>query len=422
MLPTFVEKQGPDGKSSLLYLNSLKRFCYTGVVVPSQANSVVKIPAATSAASPGTSLPIPLEGPQDAHSEFNSLTAAQGVPVYGLGLISSTGGPPGTVITGVGTKFLTQVAVGDTIGEPGGQNKVVASITSDTSMTVTGGFNPNITSVNYIATTAINTDVQQRMTCLIQDMAYQRYLMNNAVPVLHIFGDNQKPCFMAETLFLQKNQVLRFQFFNNSTLAGGSISFAMEARKWLIEAAENYPEVAQRIKGLITRKTFISPYWFTFDILSGNANPKVTLPANGGVDAFMTNTGSNYLFLFYAYGHGISSGVAGDTQEKFTFAIHDGETSRPLTGQGQDVTLNTGLGTAQNPFWLNHPIIVKPRNNLRFKLKNLITDASTDAYITLGGVAVMQQNSAITDPDILEEARRIYKATKPSLQQVSLLQ
>ena len=258
---------------------------------------------------------------------------------------------------------------------------------------------------------------KNRLTCMIQDMAYQRYLMNNPVPVVHLFGDNQKPSMLCENLFLQINQAMRFQFYNWSTTAPASIGFAMEARKWQLEAVNNYPEVAARIKGLLARKTFISPYWLTFDI-NTPGQALVTIPANGSANGMMTNTGSNTLFLFFAYGHAIinGDGSAGDLGEIFSFAINDGETNRPY--QNQEVTLNTGLGTAQNPYWMPHPIILKPRNLLRIKTTNLITNNTVDAFITLGGVAVLNSDTALVDPDILKEAQRIYSATKPSLMPV----
>lgn len=409
MLPTFVEVDVPDqGKQTLI--NSLKRFVLSGNVVPSQQNLITKIPAAT-ATNPGVSLPIPLEGPQDAHTELHSITGAQGLNLFGMGTISSVG----AVVTGVGTKFLSQVAVGDTILEPAGQSKTVLSITSDTVLNTTANFAPALSNVNFVVTTPIVADVRDRMTVTIHDVSYNRLLMNAPVPCNHIFGDNQKPSMLCERIFLQKNHVLRYQFFNNSTSGAGSMGFTMEGRKWQIEASENYPEVDKLMKSFVARETFLSPYWLTLETSPGTT--KTTIPAGGNINQFLRNTGSNWLFLFFAYGHGISTGAAGETTEMFSFELFDKETDTPL--QRMPATLNTGLGTAQNPYRFPTPIIMKPRSQLRVNFTNLITDQATDVFMTLGGVALLDASTGIADPAIMNEARRIYDATSPELIQVA---
>jgi len=408
-LPTFVEKTDPKTGAKQTYLNSLRRSVKGCIVVPSQNNGVIMVPKATSSTNPGRSVPTPVEGPQDSESEFHFLTGAQGLSNYGMGTISTVG----TAITGVGTKFLTQLTIGSTIVEANA-TLTINGITDDTHATCAVNGGADVTNVNYVCLTPTVTDVSNRMTCQIRDMAYQRYLMNGPVPVLHLIGDNQKPGQFCESLFMRRNQNLSFEFFNWNTSSPGSMGISIEARKWQREALDNVA-VAARIQELLKRKTLVSPYWMTLDVPLPPAQPKVTLAAGGQGDAFMTNTGDQTLFLFTRFGHATSTGAAGDTTEKFAAEFYDGMTGRAY--QNTPVTMNTGFGTAQNPYWLEYPIVLHPRNNLRIKLTNLITDQTTDAFMTFGGVAITHTGSAILDRDILNEARKIYEATKPQVYQ-----
>ena len=57
-------------------------------------------------------------------------------PIVCTGTISFSGGPGGLTVTGVGTKFTTQLSVGDFISATGGGKGIVRSIASDTSMSI----------------------------------------------------------------------------------------------------------------------------------------------------------------------------------------------------------------------------------------------------------------------------------------------
>lgn len=403
MLQSFIEKDGAQ------FLNSLKRYVLSGTLVPSQRNGIVKIPGAVGT-NLGVSIPTPLEGPQDAHTELHSLTGAQGLSVIGLGTISSAA----AIVTGIGTSFLAQVFPGDTIKDTTGQSQTVLSVQSDTQFTTAVAFGVPLAGSVYSILTPIDAAAQATISCMIQDVSYQRFFMNAPVPVLHLFGDNQKPSMFSERILLQKNHVLRYQFFNPAA-AAASVGFSMEGRKWQIEATEHYPEVANLISSLIARQTMLSPYWLTLDVQPGTI--KTTIPANGSASATMTNTGSNFLFAYFAYGNAVSSGVAGDTQEMFSFEMIDGKTGQPLQRQPQ--TLNTGLGTAQNPYRFSTPLLIEPRNQVLIKFKNLITDQPTDVFMTLGCTALLGPNTAITDPNLLAEAQNIYAATQPELMEAT---
>ena len=57
----------------------------------------------------------------------------------GIGTVSTSG----TAVTGVGTSFLTNLALGNMINV-GGQVRVITVIDSDTSLTVGNAFSPNL--------------------------------------------------------------------------------------------------------------------------------------------------------------------------------------------------------------------------------------------------------------------------------------
>ncbi len=397
MLKTLIEDE--QGNS---YVNSLRRSVLSGIVVPSLANSIIKIPVAAGSNSPGQSSPVPLEGPQDARSQLYTMTGVQGLARLGTGTISSLAG----AVTGVGTLFLAELAVGDNI-ITNGQTQVVATITDNTHCTTVANFAPALGAGTAFAwQTPITADVQNRMTVKITDTAWRRQYMNQEVPVLHVFGTAGQPLRLRESVLLEKNQTLLFNFFNNSTSAPGSIGISSEARKWQEEAFKRNG-VAAFVAGLRRRKLFCHPYWLTLD-------KKTTIGAGGTGTQFMTSWNDTILVLFNMYGHCITTGVAGDTQEIMAYEMFDQKTRRAY--QTQPWTLNLGLGTAISPFVLPAPIIIDQQGVLEIKFTNLVTDQPTDVFVTLMGVAVTSnRDTGLMDPTIAEEARRIYKATVPTL-------
>lgn len=74
--------------------------------------------------------------------------------IAGTGTISSTG----AAVAGVGTAFTTQLRPGDTIISASGQARTVATITSDTVLTVTTAFSPDVTTAAFTVLNVPNLD------------------------------------------------------------------------------------------------------------------------------------------------------------------------------------------------------------------------------------------------------------------------
>ncbi len=402
MLETFVH--GKDGKGGQqIFLNSLRRFCLSGVVVPRQDNNIAKMVAATSAQNPGRSNVIPLEGPQDARSELYSHIGQQGLVNLGAGTITAAG----NVITGVNTKFLSQLVVGDTL-YTNGDHDTVATIVSDTTLITAGVL--AAAGVAFAYSTPVVADVRDRMTVEITDTAWQRNLMNRDVICNHVFGDNRKPLFLRESILLETNQTLLYRFYNKSSAGPGSFGFSCEARKWQAEAMKR-KSVADFIADLRERKIWCQPYWLTLN------DGSVSVPANSSATTFLTCTGDITLVLFYMYGQVITTGVSGNTQEKIQIELNDENSGRAM--QNQPFTLNTGTGTPANPFILPTPWYLMPQTQIKAKFTNLITDAASEVFLTLHGVAIYTGNrrrgGGLIDPSILEEAQRIKNASRPEV-------
>ena len=190
----------PDGSA---WVNSLRRFALSGVLVPEQNNLVINVPAAVGA-NPGRSLPIPIQGPEDAKSECYSLVGIQGAVNVGQGTVTTIGGVD---VVGAGTKFLSQLQVGSLIQVPGSTfpGVAVTAVTSDTACQTLIPL-PVVAGVIFTFTVPVVADVRDRMFCTIEDQAWRRMLMNRDVPVRHVFGDAQKPLFMKESILLETDQ------------------------------------------------------------------------------------------------------------------------------------------------------------------------------------------------------------------------
>jgi hypothetical protein len=396
VLKTLLE--GPNGST---VLNTLKRSVLGGIITPSEENFLIHVPAAQSANNAGISLPVVLEGPQDARSEVAHLVGFQGLRVKGIGTISGDGVSPAW--TGVGTKFLSQFRQGSTLHVASG-NYTILAVQSDTAMTTTvnSGADANVI---FAVSVAVNTEVSAKMSVKIEDTAFRRVYMNRPVPVRHVYGNSRKPFFLDETILLEKNQTLIHTFFNPVTSAPGSFCLQNQVTKYQAEAFQR-KGVKEMIRGKLARKTWCNPYWLTLD-------NDTSIAANSSTTQFMTCTRDIFLVLFKAMGHAFTTGVAGNTQEIFSFDLFDAKTGRQLNNQ--PITLNTGLGDAQNPYWFPHPIILEPYTQLKIVFRNLITDAETIPFVTFSGVAVYTGTAAVTDPDIMRESRRIQDADVPTI-------
>jgi len=222
-----------------------------------------------------------------------------------------------------------------------------------------------------------NSAVTNRLEVQITDIMWRRRMMNRHILADHIFGNNLQQFELLETILMQGQQALAFEFQNNSGV--GSSNFNFGARAYKIQNADLSHRYAEmRYNQIRERKVHLYPYWMTTD----NA---VTVAASSTVKAFLSNTTDIEVAFFQLMGRGLSTGAAGDTTEMFTVKIIDPQTEDPL--QSEPISLNNGFGTANFPYPLPAPILMPPNTQLELEITNLITDQSTEVYLTFAGVA-----------------------------------
>lgn len=400
MLETFIKQQRKDPNtgqiSEAVFANTLRRFVMTGILVPQRELAVAKIAKAISATEPSRSAQIPIQGPQDAKTEIYSLSGRQRITAQGVGLISTSG--ISTLVTGTGTKFATQTQVGDTIKTPTG-DETVASITSDTVLNTVGNLPANVLASYFFQTAEAIQDVH-KLHVEIFDSAWRRSLMNRDVLVTHVFGNNIKPMYLSESLFLELSQSFVMTFYNYDTARATSFAPICEGRKWQYEAQKR-PDVQQFLAGLRTRKATVNPYWLTLD------DGFVAVPANSSVTKFMTLTGDITAFLFNLYGS--FDYLDGRTAPSPTLELFDAKTQRQM--QGVPISFDTACGLATNPFVLPTPAIVEPQTQVMIKITNP-TAVSLTVWLTFHGVAVYTginwKGGALNDAHMLAESKKMY--------------
>lgn len=397
MLPsTFTNKKGET------YLNSLRRYVMSGLMATYQDLLIARIPAALGV-TPGRSLPVPIQAPQDAKTEIYSLTGfGDTLSNIGIGTITTTGADVNVV--GVGTKFLNQLRVGDVIKTANGTG-TVATITSDTTLTTLANMAAN-TAQAFAYTITTSLAIQQQVFVNIEDQANRRNLMNRDCPVAHVFGSAQKPLFLKESLLLEDDQTALVTFYNYSTSGPAAFMSIAEGRKWQKEAL-THPEIEAFIVGLRQRKQYVQPYWLTLD------NGWATIPAGGSSINFFTVTGDLTTVLFNLYGYAVSTGVAGDIVNKVSLEFFDAKTQRQLGIQ--PVPLGAICGTAQNPMPLPVPLTCEPQTQIQVRITNLVTDQPTTVYLTFHGVGVLTgsnwRGGALNEPEIVKASEQMYKNT-----------
>lgn len=388
-------------------LNSLRRYCGSGVLVPQQNLTIAKIPAG-SATSPGRATPIPIQGPADASTEVYSFNGEQGVTNQGIGNYSASG--LDAVMRGVGTNFLSQLQAGDQVFGTNGDVFNILSVQSDTIATATG----NIllaASAGYFAVTTINRTSGETTFVKIQDQAWRRYLMNRDVPAIHVFGGeniaglNNKPLFLKESLLLETDQTLLLEFLNYDT-APASFAPIAEGRKWQYNAMK-YKEVYNFISDLRQRKQYAQPYWLTLD----KGWSTMAAPANTQTTELLTCTGDITLVLFNCYAQAFDSNSSFDVSSLVTVQFQDAKTMRSI--QSQPLPLNLAGGTARNPFRLPSPWIVEPQTQIKANFVNN-SGAAVKIYLTFQGVAIYTgsswHGSTLTNQRLKEEESRMYEA------------
>ncbi len=387
-------------KDGSAWLNSLKRYALSAVVVPQQNLLVAKVPAAQSITQPGRATPIPLQGPADASTELYSFTGKQGVVNQGIGTITTTGT---TTVTGVGTKFASQLQVGDVIATAAG-NGVIATVVSNTIATTTLALAVNTNADFFFSTTALRT-FGENIFVSIQDQAWRRRLMNRDVPAIHVFGSNTKPLFIKESLLLETDQTLVLEFLNYSTSGPASFAPISEGRKWQYEALKD-PKIFNFIKGLRERKQFIQPYWMTID------KGWSTLAIGDTRDEYFTCTGDITQFLFNLYGQAFADSGGADVSNTVLVQFFDAKTQRAI--MSQPMPLSCIAGTAENPMRLPTPWIVEPQTQIRATFKNN-SGVACKAYMTFHGTAIYTgsswRGSTLTNKYLREQDEEMYRAS-----------
>ncbi len=368
-------------------LNSLRRFCLSGVIVPKQDLLVAKIPAAKSLTQPGRANPIPLQGPADAFTEMYSFSGKQGVFFQGIGKITTTGG--NSNVTGIGTKFLTQLQVGDVIDTVNGGGTIL-TVSSDTAATTVANMAAN-TAQDYFFATPVNTTISgENVFVSITDQAWRRRL------------------FIKESLLLETDQTLMLEFLNYDSTHPASFAPISEGRKWQYEAMKA-KEVYNYIEGLRERKQYIQPYWLTLDhgwsaLSNGIRNST----------EFLTCTGDITLVLFNLYAQAFDDDNGGADVSRFVTAnFTDAKTKRSL--QNTPIPLDMCAGTAENPFQLPTPLIVEPQTQIQVDFNYLAgLSHAIRVYMTFHGVAIYTgssyHGSTLTNKTLQNESAKMYEA------------
>jgi len=250
---------------------------------------------------------------------------------------------------------------------------------------------------------AVNADVQARMSVTITDTAFRRRLMNRDILVNHVFGSNLQPFFMRESIVLEGQQTLQFDFLNNSIAGATSFESCGEARKFQ-STAFTKKQVTTFIGEARQRKSFLYPFWLTSDA-------PFSIPAGGVRDVFFTATRDTMQVLMATIATFISTGVAGDTVEGFSAQFFDAKTERPL--QNQPVVRSCCSGTAGSPYILPTPLMMEPNTRMRVRFQNLITDQPIEIFFTWVGVAVYAASNIFETPGIMVANPEAYSLGVP---------
>ncbi len=235
-------------------------------------------------------------------------------------------------------------------------------------------------------------DVSARESVVITDLVGRHQLMNRDILCDHVFGNYQLPFPLKETIMLEAQQNLLFNFLNNST--GGASSYRFAAKALKLESSEETADLTrERAQELGLRKAFCAPYWLTSDVA-------ISLAASAGPTSFFfTNTRNKTLILFYNMISTVksSSGGSGDTEQEFTANIFDG-LGRQLTNQA--MPKNMVAGTAQKPYVNPWPIMLFPNNQIRIDFTNLLTNRTLEIFWTFHGVSVFENVPLWNQKDI----------------------
>lgn len=239
-------------------------------------------------------------------------------------------------------------------------------------------------------------DVTARLLVQLYDFAHaERQLQNRPIPATHVFGSQLNPFFLDEEfavpLLLHPQQLVRADFINPSS-AGDANVFVSNGTIRAHGRAISYDD---KLKKLLTdernRMECLCPYWMVSDsnIPDRDNVPGIQLAA-GAVRQIMPffNKRPDLTFLITSVlATAISTGQRGDTEGQVAFEIFTPGDNQAI--QNQPVTINCGAGNAMFPHRLHTPLAIAPKDQFTVYATNLITDATTDFFLTFFGVGIL---------------------------------
>jgi hypothetical protein len=244
---------------------------------------------------------------------------------------------------------------------------------------------------------AVAADVLARQCVVItQFIDGQRQMMRRPVNCAHVFGTQLNPFFLddpfSEPILLPPNGVLKFDFINPSASGAMSFSFAAESRRINMEALRD-PKIKAEMDALVNRRRKVSPVWLPLASDSGTPATPLNVPgitlaqsAYGDTNFITFNSSPSQVLITRILGSFVTAGGAGDATNGFAVDLFDGRTYRQLNTQ--PIVFSCAAGSAAFPFILPTPIVVESNQVIKARVYNLVTNGTTDVFLTMQGVAV----------------------------------
>jgi hypothetical protein len=227
----------------------------------------------------------------------------------------------------------------------------------------------------------LQADAQLRVNLQIQDGQTQRGLMNGAVHVDTITGNQAGQAYrLAEALYLDELRSLIVSFTDFSAVAN-SIRLCSHAQKFLSQRVDSDLSV---IRARLDRRQYLSmPYWYTLD-----AGP-VTL-APGAAAQFPITVGQDHHFQIFKLSAVIVDAL-GAFNQPWTVDIVDISKGESIINgpQSSNFQINGNLvfGSGNFPVNLHQPWLVQAGMQLVVSITNTHAQAQT-FHLTLGGRAL----------------------------------
>jgi len=244
----------------------------------------------------------------------------------------------------------------------------------------------------------VANDIVQRTYIMLSEYAngYQRQLMPRPCTAEHVFGTGQNPFFItdpySEPIMLRPEGQLSGQIYNTSTSGSTSYTPSAEGRRIGLTALREDRELDDGLKATLLLRKKVYPYWIPLNLDVGAAGsllglPGITVPVAGQATAqFMVfNNKPGKVLITRIMGSALTAGVAGDTPNLFSMDLYDPQ-NRKLNYQ--PIIFPAGAGPATFPYVLPTPIVIRSNQVMWARLYNLVTDATTDVFLTLQGLAV----------------------------------